>query len=236
MSPSLAEKQSRLHWGGKEEILASPSDAISRIVTGILLRDAHRIFRLHHLVRIMAGVFGLLVLNLFAMYSMWNRPPLYRYIFTDTSGQIVQLVPLDQPKQDDEFVKRWAMNSVIEAYTFDFHNYQRQLSRAQEDLTVAGWREWQKALENSGNFRAIVANKYVSTAVPEPGTAVIEKKGDFNGRHAWRVRFRMLVYYESSMQRTNQALDVTVVVIRQPEYVNIAGLGVRQIIAKGGAT
>ena len=216
--------------------MALPSDALSRIVTGILLRDAHRIFRLHHLVRMIAGVTGLLAINLFAMYVMWNRPPLYRYVFTDPNGQIVQLVPLDQPKQDDEYVKRWAVNSVVESYTFDFHNYQRQLSRAQDDLTVVGWREWQKALETSGNFRAVVANKYVSTAVPEQCTAVIEKKGDFNGRHAWRVRFRMLVYYESSQQRTNQALDVTVVVIRQPEYVNISGLGVRQIIAKGGST
>jgi intracellular multiplication protein IcmL len=216
--------------------VASSNDPLARIVTGILLRDAHRIFRLHHLVRMLAGILGLVVINLFAMYVLWNRPPLYRYVFTDANGQIVQLVPLDQPKQDDEYVKRWAVNAVIESYTFDFHNYKRQLSRAQEDLTVVGWREWQKALETSGNFRAVVANKYVSTAVPEPGTAVIEKKGDFNGRHAWRVRFRMLVYYESSQRRTNQALDVTVVVIRQPEYVNISGLGVRQILAKGGAT
>jgi intracellular multiplication protein IcmL len=73
----------------------------------------------------------------------------------------------------------------------------------------------------------------VATAVPT-GPATIIKRGDFNGRYAWRVRFSLLVIYQSSQMRTNQELVIEAMVIRQPEFVNLSGLGMRQIIAVGG--
>jgi intracellular multiplication protein IcmL len=211
------------------------SEQVASVITTILLRDQHRIFRLHHLVRIGAGIACVLAISLFATWTLLSREPLFRYIFTDTHGQVVQLIPLDQPKQTDEYVMKWAQNAAVEAYTFDYQNYKRQLWWAQNDLTVVGWKEWQKALESSGNFRAVIGNKYVATAVPN-GPAQIVKRGEFNGRYAWRIRFPLLVIYQSSQMRTNQELVIETMVIRQPEFVNISGLGVRQIIAIGGGT
>jgi intracellular multiplication protein IcmL len=215
--------------------LSRGSEQTAAVIATIFLRDQHRIFRLHHLVRVMAGVFGVLLVSLYCTYVLLCREPLFRYIFTNTYGQVVQLIPVDQPKQTDEYVMKWAQNVAVEAYTFDYQNYKRQLFWAQNDLTVVGWKEWQKALETSGNFRAVLGNKYVSTAVPN-GPATIVKRGDFNGRYAWRVRFPILVVYQSSQMRTNQELMIEAMVIRQPEFVNISGLGIRQIIAVGGGT
>lgn len=211
------------------------SEQAAAVITTIFLRDQHQIFRLHHLVRVMAGVSIVLLLSVYATYVLLSREALYRYIFTDTHGQVVQLIPVDQPKQSDEYVMKWAQNAAVEAYTFDYQNYKRQLFWAQNDMTVVGWKEWQRALETSGNFRAVLGNKYVSTAVPN-GPAVILKRGDFKGRYAWRIRFPLLVVYQSSQMRTNQELVIEAMVIRQPEFVNISGLGIRQIIAVGGGT
>lgn len=215
--------------------MSKGSEQVAGVMATILVRDQHRIFRLHHLVRVGAGIFCVLLISLYATWTLLTRDTLYRYIFTDRHGQVVQLIPLDQPKQSDEYVMKWAQNTAVEAYTFDYANYKRQLWWAQNDLTVVGWKEWQKALETSGNFRAVLGNKYVATAVPN-GPAVIIKRGEFNGRYAWRVKFPLLVIYQSSVQRTNQELTIEVMVIRQPEFVNISGLGVRQIIASGGGT
>lgn len=211
------------------------SDQAAAVISTIFLRDQHRIFRLHHLVRVLASVFVVLMVSLYATYVLLSRAPLYRYIFTDTHGQVVQLIPVDQPKHSDEYVMKWAQNAAVEAYTFDYQNYKRQLFWAQNDMTVVGWKEWQRALESSGNFRAVLGNKYVATAVPN-GPATIIKRGDFNGRYAWRVRFPLLVIYQSSQMKTNQELVIEAMVIRQPEFVNISGLGIRQIIAVGGGT
>jgi intracellular multiplication protein IcmL len=213
--------------------LAEESALVQTVLTTIWLRDAHRVFRIHHLIRLCACVTVLILLNFGESWALLHRSTVFKYIFTDTKGQVVQMIPLDQAKQTDEFVKRWTVNSVVEAYTFDYKNYRRQLSWAQDDMTVVGWQEWQKALEASGNFRAVLVNGYVATAVPN-GPIEIIKRGDFNGRFAWRVRFPLLVVYQSSLQRTNQDLVIEAVVIRQPEFVNISGLGLRQIVATGG--
>lgn len=233
---SLTEAERFLGVAGVSgELVISPSERTLSVVQTIWATESYRIFRFKHAQRVRWAIIALIGLNLFATWFLSTRLPPYRYIFTDQRGQIVDLAPLDQPKQNDEYVMRWAINAVVESYTFDFKNYQRQLFAAQNDLTFFGWQEWKKALLSSGNFRAVLGNKYVATAAPT-GRPEIVKRGLFNGRYAWRVRFPMLVVYQSSAQRTNQDLMIEVVVVRQPEYVNISGLGVRQIVALGGSS
>lgn len=205
--------------------------ATERIIASILLGQAHREARHHYLTRLVFAVAALLVLSLLGTGAMISKPEIYRYVLLERGGKVLSLVPLDQPKQADDFVVRWAVNATLKLHTYDFLNYQRQLEEAKRNMTVFGWGAYEKALEESGNFKAVISNRYASTAVPA-GPGRILKKGDLMGRFAWRIQFPILVTYQSSSRTTTQNMLVTVVVVRQPEFVQADGLGIRSIIAE----
>jgi len=216
----------------------NPWPAADRAIGILLLRDWYANFRLHHASRILACMGLLLAVSLVGTFALLNRPPQYRYVLTDHAGKILPLVPLNQPNHEDTYVIDWTIDAVTRLYSFDFVNYRTQFQDAKANLTTVGWKNFEEAMEVSGNFRSVIGNRYVTTAVPT-GPGRITKKGELLGRHAWKVEFPMLISYRSSItdregrQRvTNQHLNVAVTVARQPEYLNPAGLGIRAIVAE----
>lgn len=201
----------------------------------ILVRDQYRYTRLYYVTRMLAIVASMLALSVLGNVWLLNQPPLYRYLMTNPTGELMTLVPLEQPNIEDEEVIKWTVDAVTRIHTFDFMNYRTQFQEAQKLLTASGWVWFEEALRKSGNFTAVVRNRYVTTAVPT-GPAVVTKKGAVVAgdvrRYQWTIEFPMLVTYRSSTQTTSQDLSLQVTVGRMPEYINRSGLGVRQILAK----
>jgi intracellular multiplication protein IcmL len=212
------------------------SEAMTRtedVVRAIWLKESYAIDRYYWTMRA-AWVAGLTAaLSMICTLALLQKPPVYKYVLTHSDGSIREIVSLEKPKLDDEALIRWATNAVIKAYTWDFANYKAQFTSLQADMTVFGWEQFKASLEGADNFKAVIENKYVLTAVPN-GPVTIAKQGYWSaiGRYTWRVRVPVLVSYASSAQRTNQALMVEALVVRQPEWVNDAGLGIRSIIAE----
>lgn len=201
------------------------------IIETILIRDSFQRLRSVYLKRLIGLTAGLLLLSLVGTWLLLTREPIYRYVMTDHAGGLVDLVPMHLPKHDEDFVAKWAVAAVTKAYSFDFVNARSQLQQARADMTVAGWHFFEEALRASGNYQAIISNKYAATAVPLAPPR-ITRSGLYSGRYAWNVEFPLLVTYQSSVRRTNQELKITALVIRQPEYLQPDGLGLRQIIAE----
>lgn len=204
----------------------------------ILLRDWYANARLHYLSRMVAGVAVILVVSLFGNYALFDRPPQFRYVLTDPAGKVFPQVPLGLANHDDQYIVDWTIDAVTRLYSFDFVNYRHQFQDAKRNMTTVGWQSFEDAMQRSGNFNAVLGNKYVTTAVPT-GPGRIVNKGDVMGRHAWRVEFPMLIDYRSSARdregaprTTNQNLLMSVTVIRQPIYLNESGLGIRAIVAE----
>lgn len=218
--------------------LTTPSDveAMPRtedIVRTIWEKESYAINRYFWTMRATWAMIAAAALASICTISLLQRPPVYRYVLTLADGTIRDIVPLEDAKHDDESLKRWATNVVLKAYGWDFLNYKAQFTKLQEDMTVYGWEEYKKSIEESGNFKAVIGNHYVLTGVPN-GPVQIDKKGLYGeiGRYAWKVKVPILVSYASSVQRTNQSLMVTAVIVRQPEWINDAGLGVRSLIVE----
>lgn len=212
------------------------SEAMTRtedVVRAIWLKDSYAIDRYYWTMRAAWAASLTAALSLICALALLQKPPVYKYVLTQSDGSIREIVPLEQPKHDDDALVRWATNAVIKAYTWDFANYKSQFTSLQADMTVFGWEQFKASLEGADNFKAVLENKYVLTAVPN-GPVTISKQGYWSaiGRYTWRVRIPVLVSYASSVQRTNQALMVEALVVRQPEWVNDAGLGLRSIIAE----
>jgi len=218
----------------------NPWPSAEAAIATILRRDTFANQRLHYAVR---TAFMLACLAVFAAgcaLTLVTREQPYRYILTKDTGELLPMVPLEQANHDDEFIARWTVDTVTRLYSFDFVNYRQQLQEARRNLTTFGWTGFEKAMEVSGNFRAILDNRYAVTAVPT-GPAVVIKSAIHTGfmRHAWRVEFPLLLTYQSSQMgadgrplTANQNLKVSVVVIRQPEYLQREGLGIRSILAE----
>jgi intracellular multiplication protein IcmL len=214
-------------WDG--EAMARTED----VVRIIWEKESYAINRYFWVVRATAATMAMAVLCVVCTISLLQRPPVFKYVLTLADGTIREIVPLEEPKHDEDALTRWTTNVVLKAYTWDFLNYKAQFTKLQEDMTVYGWEEYKKSLEDSGNFKAVLGYSYVLTAVPN-GPVTIDKAGLYSeiGRYAWKVKVPILVSYSSSAQRTNQTLMVTAVVVRQPEWINDAGLGVRSLIAE----
>ena len=205
------------------------------VMQTIWLSQDYRRYRDFHLRRLILFSVLALVVSLYGNYSLVTRGDIYRYVPVEYDGTIKQSVDLSLPNHSDDYVVAWTMEHVTRAYSFDFVRYRRQLQESKRAMTQMGWLNFEDALRRSGNFEAVLQHKYVVTAVPT-GPGKLLKKGDFWGRHAWRVQFPMLVTYRTIRDKkpvtTSQDLLVTVVVIRQPEHLQEDGLGIRSIIAE----
>lgn len=215
-----------------------PWPSAERAIASLLLRDWYANARLHYITRITVALVVLLAMSLVGTVALINRPPQFRYILTSPSGQVLPQVPLTQANHDDKFIVDWTIDAVTRLYSFDFINYRLQFQDAKKNMTTQGWNSFEEAMKVSGNFNAVLGNSYVTTAVPT-GPGKIVKTGAINDRYAWKVEFPMLISYRSSvrdkdgkLRLTTQALTMSVTVIRQPIFLNAAGLGIRAILAE----
>lgn len=209
--------------------------SVEAVVGSIFIRDQYRYVRLYYITRLILLVVGLLALSLFANLWLSQQPVQYRYLMTQPTGRLLNLVPLDQPNMSDEDVIKWTVDAVTRVHTFDFANYRTQFQDAQRVMTVTGWEWFEAALKNSGNMDSVIKNKFVTTAVPTgpariTGTALVQS-GPIK-RFQWTVEFPMLVTYRSAQGTTSQDLKIRATILRQPEFVNASGLGIRQLIAQ----
>lgn len=218
----------------------TPWPAAEAAVATLIARDSFANQRLHYAVRTAFMLACLAAFSGLCAITLINRAPQYRYILTTDTGEVLPLAPLDKPNHDDEFIAKWTLDAITRLYSFDYVNYRQQLQDARRNLTTYGWNSFEKALEESGNFKAILQNRYAVTAVPT-GPATVIKSAVHTGfmRHAWRVEFPILLTYQSGRNGddgrpliANQNLRLSIVVIRQPEYIQKDGLGIRSILAE----
>ena len=207
-----------------------------RIVATLMIRDDYQYVRFNYAVRIWMALLVILAISLVGNVAMMTGHDRYRYVMTDPTGKLLKLVPLSEPNMADDAVAKWAVDAVTRIYTFDFLNYRSQFGYAQQVLTGIGWDGFQKSMEESGNFRAVTENRYVTTAVPN-GPAAVRVIGQVAGgdgsvRYVWQVTFPMLITYRSGTQNTSQDLLIHATVVRMPEFINYQGLGIRQIVAE----
>lgn len=208
------------------------------IVATILLRERYRRDRMEYLTRMLVAAVAVLGLVLVSDVVLALRGPGYRFVMTDSTGKILDLVPLTRPNMSDDEVAQWTVDSVTRIFTFDFSNYRRQLGVAQGLLTSTGWDSFAAMLKQTGNFNAVVANRYVTTASPNGSSkprvvsSGVLKDGYGNQRFGWTVEFPMVVLFQNQKQQTSLNLTVRAVVVRMPEYINLQGLGIRQILAR----
>jgi len=174
------------------------------------------------------GLLGLLA------YRMTHVTPT-RYFATSADGRITPLQPLSQPLVSVSALLQWANQAAVDAYSYNFVNYRKQLQAASEYFTPSGWRTYEAALKSSRNLETVIARKLVVTAVAT-GAPVILDQRVVNGRYAWKVQMPLLVTYQSASTLFQQPLVVTMIVTRVSMRDVPKGIAISQFIASAGTS
>lgn len=160
------------------------------------------------------------------------------YFATDDVGRLIRVVPVSRPNMTTEDAAKWAIRAVEDSYSYDYVNYRRQLQHAQGYFTDYGWRKYMEALKASRNLVAVKQRKMIIEA-KVVGSPVVRASGNLGGKYAWKFEMPVLLTnlvppYDPQtdpQSRFANALNVTVIVQRQPILQSKNGLGVLQLVA-----
>lgn len=160
------------------------------------------------------------------VYFQRITQPVPTYFATNESGTLNELIPLDVPYVSQEMLLSFADQAAVTAYSFDFLNYELQLSQAKKYFTPAGFNNFIQALQNSGNLKVVQDKRLVVKAVITE-VPVILKEGVLPATHqyAWQVQVPMLVQYISANEKIEQPITATLLIVR------VSTLDTRQGIA-----
>lgn len=148
-----------------------------------------------------------------------STPPEICYCPADKS------IPLYEQSASDSQLTTWAIEAAIDAYSFDYLNYRKQLQNASRYFTPVGWKRFILGLEKSKNLETIQDKKLVGTAIPTD-KPLIRAKGLAEGIFTWRVEIPMLVIYESKDTKIKQNVLVSMFIKRTTGYVGFNNLGI----------
>src|SRR3990167_9585512 len=142
------------------------------------------------------------------VYQQTHKPA-PKYFATTSAGQLIPMVPLDQPNLSDSAVLQWVSTAVTSLYTYDFLN----------------------CLEQSRNLEAVQDKKLTVQAVPA-GAPIILSENNINGIYTWQVQLPILVTYQSLSEEFNQNLLVTIVIQRLSTLDSEYGIGIAQLVVQ----
>lgn len=206
------------------------------MATGLqMVFDRNAFYRRQYLWTLLAFILSMLtnVVLVFVLAYVIRHPTAPMYFAADEVGRLIQVIPVDQPNMSDEDVEAWAMRVASATYSYNYVNYRSQLQEVQRFYTSYGWTRYLNALQSSNNLVALNERRMIQTAMPVAKPSMLAK-GILGGAYAWKFKMPMLVTYwmppYDDQSRFSNALEVTIIVQRQPILQSDHGLGVLQII------
>jgi intracellular multiplication protein IcmL len=188
-------------------------------------------FYRNHYHHVIIGLMIVIVLMTIAvgvvLYQMFHRP-LPVFSAAQPSGEKMLLISFDEPNLLPDTILRWASKAATAAYTFDFVNYNKQISAARPYFTEAGWQSYLQGI-NGVIDTARKGQLFINGIVA--GTAVISNQGPLPGKgYVWRIQIPFLVTYQTANGLTKRNYLVVLTIMRVPTQVNPQGIGIDQFV------
>lgn len=149
------------------------------------------------------------------------------------SGNSRSLVILSMPILSPSKLLQWAHKVAIEAYTYNFVNYNESLSELESYFTEEGWDYFKNALELSGSVNEVVKKKLIVSAV-SIGAPVVLERAIIGGKFSWKVQVPLLISYQSPNEQIQKPIVVMMIISRVPTNKYPNGIAVASFIVTGG--
>ena len=122
-----------------------------------------------------------------------------RQYFATENGNIIPLVPTNQPYQKSGDVIAFAQATLTNSFNLNFEQYRMQIEGIRERYTNAGLESYIAGLKESGLIDTIKEKRYVMTISTETG--VLIKEGNFNGVYTWIIEFPIEIKLSANEKR-----------------------------------
>lgn len=136
---------------------------------------------------------------------------------------------------DPNLVTQWASNAVLQTFTYDFQNYDKEFKVLKSCYTTTGWDSYSEAMKVSNNLKA-VQDEHLFVTAKVSGESQLVSQSITDSQPAWMIRVPLTVTYQNQDRDVTQDLYVDVTV--KTVYGVPMRLGINQIIAspRVGAT
>ncbi len=165
-----------------------------------------------------------IALCLLVYYLITHRPNPDFFIMP-TEGKLTKIYSLDQPVVTTNEVLQWATIAATSVNTYNFVNWRKVLEEASWYFTPNGWREFQNALDISGNLEEVTTKKLFMSAVAT-GSPVVLEKGFINRVYKWKVQLPILITYQSASASASQPAVVTMLITRTSTLDTVRGIAI----------
>ncbi|MCY4006144.1 MAG: type IVB secretion system apparatus protein IcmL/DotI [Rhodobacteraceae bacterium] len=176
-----------------------------------------------------SAILSVLALSV-AVWALTSKPE-SRYFATRTGGQLVQLVPLDQPHLADSQVVNFAVDAMTRAFSLDFARYREELADLEPFFTERGYKAFLAELQSSGTLELITNRRMTGSAVANGGVVVAKGIGG-GGQYVWRVEVPLVTTYQSSSEEQKQRTTYLVEIIRVPTWQTDLGIAILRLVGQ----
>lgn len=160
--------------------------------------------RLTFALRAVAALAVALMLSLAVNVVQFLTEPSPLYFAVDDKGQVVRLVPVDQPLLSSDALSQWASETARKAYSLNFVNSEEQLALLRDRFSAGAYRAFMEQM-GQAVLPQVSSQRLILEATSEP--AIIQRAGlDSTGRYLWQVEVPVAVtsHFGSGQTRTQR--------------------------------
>lgn len=177
-----------------------------------------------------------------ALSSTPTKPNLERRVITlekevDWMKKLAQWgdIPLDKPNLSPQEVALLSDQYAKAIYSYNYREYAFSLRKLSMYFTEGGYRSFLRALEESRNLEAVIAQN-LSVQAEARGEPVVQSEAANEGMYRWVVKVPLAVTYSSEsgntpQKPTVQKVSLTLELIRVPFSVNRMGVAINRVVA-----
>ncbi len=153
---------------------------------------------------------------------------------TTPDGKLVFPMPLSEPGITTPALLEWAVEAVVNSYSFNFVNYEQVISNSAIYYTKAGYQNYRRSLIESNIANSVDRKKYILSAVPMSAPVVTKEKPTPDGVYNWQLQFPIQMNYQNVREAQRSDWIVTLSIVRVPTNEAPDGLAIAAMIIREG--
>lgn len=220
----------------EQEYLSSPTSELSRVIADNaqlkleIIQAKKANLKIWSLVGLMAIILAILIYVWIAVF------PKYKYIVTTNNKAICEAGAQSSPLVTPATLNAFALDAVINSYTYDYINYRNALNRsANTYFTAAGRKSFFASLDQSQNLKRVIEGRYILKAYPI-SSPQLEEEGVEGVRKYWVIRVPVAIEFYSgnfNKAQSRQTFVAEVTVVQEPaSALNLKGIAVDNLVLR----
>ncbi len=163
---------------------------------------------------------GSLVFFVFVQLAAEPKP---LYFQLNANQQIIDPVALDQKGISDTALLNWVNALVIDAFSFNYSNVQKQEAKLATYFSAAAMKVYLELLATDQDLSTIAANRFIVSIVPKAAPEIIVAKA-FRDRFAWQIQVPARINFNNALMTASQDVVLNFLVWRVPETESPLGI------------